>query len=175
MAVKMETAAKNDNKVKVRVVAFITSILVPMLVGVFSAFLTAEDMKIYETMEQPPLSPPGWLFPIVWTILYAVMGVASYIVCASDADVNQKRRAMGVYVAQLLMNMFWSTLFFTYERYLLSLIWLLVMWVQILICTVRFFRIQRAAGYMMAGVLAWTTFAAYLNIAIYAMSITPAV
>lgn len=156
---------------KKHILVLIIAVLIPIIVGVFSAFLTAKDMKIYETMEKPPLSPPGWLFPIVWTLLYAMMGFASFYVCVSDADTGLKRKALTFYAAQLIMNMFWSTLFFTYGLYLLSLIWLLAMWVLIIAATVVFWKINRASGIMMGVLVIWTTFAAYLNLGAYIISI----
>ncbi len=156
-----------------RVCALVTAILIPLLIGGFSAFLTAGDMKIYETMKHPPLAPPGWLFPIVWTILYVLMGIASYYVYTSDTEPSRKRKALTIYAAQLIMNFFWPTLFFTYEHYLIAMIWLLAMWVLIIICGIRFFRIQRIAGLFMGVLFLWTTFAAYLNLATYVISITP--
>lgn len=159
---------------KIRVVPLILAVCLPLLVGCFSAFLTADDMKLYDTMNKPPLAPPGWLFPIVWTILYAAMGVASYLVFASYYGPLRKWIALKFYFTQLAMNMFWPILFFTYGRYLLSFVWLLVMWVEILICAIKFYKINKAAGFMMCGVFLWTTFAAYLNLAYYIMSITPA-
>lgn len=164
---------KTETKNRVRIFALIIALLIPLLVGGFSAFLTAEDMKFYDTMARPPLSPPGWVFPVAWTILYALMGLASYFIYTSDAEPERKRKALMFYAAQLVMNLLWSTLFFTYSRYLISLIWLLVMWVLILVCAVRFYRIRHAAGLMMGVLFLWTTFAAYLNLACYIMSITP--
>ena len=158
---------------KIRIWTLITAMLIPVAVGVFSAFLTGSDMNIYENMNQPFLAPPGWVFPIAWTILYIVMGIASYLVYTSDADAEAKRRALRFYAAQLVMNFFWSTLFFTYGRLMISFIWIMVMWVLILICMIKFIRINTAAGLLMGVLLLWTTFAAYLNLACYVMSITP--
>ncbi len=156
---------------KVLTFTFIIAILIPLLTGIFSAFLTAGDMKLYETMTRPALSPPGFLFPIVWTVLYIVMGTASFFIYTSDAEKEQKRRALSLYVAQLLMNFFWSTLFFTYQLYFLSFLWLMGMWVLILLCGIRFYKIHRASGIMMGGLLLWTTFAAYLNFASFIINI----
>lgn len=164
---------KTESKKKIRVFTLIAALLIPLLVGGFSAFLTAEDMKIYEAMNRPPLAPPGWVFPVAWTILYLLMGLASYYVYTSDADVERKRKALLFYAAQLIMNFFWSTLFFTYARYLISLLWLLIMWILILVCAIRFYRIHHAAGLAMVGLFLWTTFAAYLNFACLLMSLTP--
>ncbi len=158
-----------DTKKK-RILLLVALILIPLLVGIFSAFLTAEDMKLYGTLADPPLAPPAWLFPIVWTVLYGMMGAASYLVAVSGAEEGEKRTALTFYAVQLAMNLFWSTLFFTYQRYLVALIWLLLMWVLILVCAIRFFRIRRAAGIMMGVLFVWTTFAAYLNLAYYMMS-----
>ena len=164
---------KTEKNSKIRVFALFIAILIPILVGAFSAYLTGDDMKIYETMNRPALAPPGWVFPVVWTALYIMMGLASYLVYVSDADKEAKRKALVPYGVQLLMNFCWSALFFTYSRYLIALIWLLGMWLVILICTIRFYRIRRSAGMMMTVLFLWTTFAAYLNLACYILSITP--
>ncbi len=164
---------RNESRPKLRIFALIAALAIPLLVGGFSALLTAEDVKLYGAMNHPPLAPPGWAFPIVWTLLYAMMGVASYLVSGPEVDPERKAKALRFYGAQLIMNFFWCTLFFTYSRYLISLIWLLVMWVLILICAVRFGRIRRAAGWMMGILFVWTTFAAYLNLATLIMSMKP--
>lgn len=164
---------KTERKKKLRIGALIAALLIPLAAGGFSAFLTAGDMDLYESMSRPALAPPGWLFPIAWTVLYVMMGVASYLVYVSDAPAETKRKAFRPYIAQLAMNFFWSTLFFTYNRFLTALIWLLLMWVLVLITMIRFFRISRASGLMMCGLLLWLTFAAYLNLACYVLSVTP--
>lgn len=167
------TIMKSEMKQKIRVGALITAILIPVLIGAFSAFLTSGDMTVYEEYTRPFLAPPGWLFPIVWTILYVMMGWASYLVFVAEADADAKRKALMLYGIQLLMNFFWSTLFFTYNRFLIALIWLLVMWVVIFICGIKFLKIRRAAGLMMGVLFLWTTFAAYLNLSYYLLSIKP--
>lgn len=157
-------------KPKIRLLPLCIALAIPLLAGGISAFWTAGDMKLYETMKHPPLAPPGWLFPVVWTILYIMMGVASYQVFTAEVEPKQKRKALTVYAVQLLMNMVWSTLFFTYTRYLLALIWLLIMWVIIFLCIIRFWKIRRSAAVMMCVLFVWTTFAAYLNLATYVIS-----
>lgn len=164
---------KNRTGEKMRILPLVILIAIPLLAGGFSALLTAGDMNVYETMARPKLAPPGWLFPVVWTILYVLMGFASYHIFTSDAAPEKKRTALLFYMLQLIMNMFWSTLFFTYRRYMISLIWLLIMWALILICVIRFFKIRKAAGLMMGVLFLWTTFAAYLNLMYYILSITP--
>ncbi len=161
------------NNRKMTILSMFIAVLIPLLIGGLSAFLTSGDMKIFESMNHPPLAPPGWLFPIAWTILYIIMGVASFLVFISGADPGKKRTALMLYAGQLIMNFFWTTLFFTYSQYFISLIWILGMWVLTLLCAVRFYRIKRIAGLMMGILLLWTTFATYLNTAYYIMSITP--
>lgn len=164
---------QNVMKKKIRIWLLIVSLAIPLLIGGLSAYLTAEDMKIYDTLDNLVLAPPGWVFPIVWTILYLLMGVAAYLVSVSDQSSEVKRKALLFYAAQLVMNFFWSTLFFTYERYLIALIWLMIMWGLILVCMIRFYRIRHAAGIMMGVLLLWTSFAAYLNLSCYILSIMP--
>lgn len=164
---------KNNIKQKFRIFPLIFAIMIPLLVGGSASFLTVEDIKIYESMVHPPLSPPSWIFPIAWTILYVLMGLASYCVYIADTDSKQKMDTLLFYSAQLSMNLFWPTIFFTYARYLFSLFWLFAMWALVLICVIRFYRIRKSAGIMMGVLFLWSTFALYLNFTCYVMSITP--
>ncbi len=88
------------------------SLAVPLAVGALSAFLTRGSMKAFESLNQPPLSPPGWLFPIVWTVLFILMGIASYLVYTSGRSHRARRSALDLYSAQLIANFFWPVLFF---------------------------------------------------------------
>lgn len=163
----------NETEQKKSMSTLLASLAIPLLIGGFSSFLTAGDMRNYEYFNHPPLSPPSWVFPVVWSILYVIMGLASYLVYTSNAEPEQKRTALTLYAAQLVMNMFWTVLFFTYVQYLIALIWLVAMWVIILMTALRFYKINRLSGIMMGVLLIWTAFAGYLNYAYYVMSITP--
>lgn len=160
-----EEVAMSERKPKVRIVTLIISLLVPLLVGCFSTLLTMKDMKIYDKLERPPLAPPGWLFPIIWTLLYIMMGLASYFVLTAFTSPFKKWIAMCCFYTQLLMNFFWPILFFTYSRYILSLIWLIVMFHLIVFCTFKFFTIRKISGIFMCVLSIWTLFAIYLNFA----------
>ena len=92
----------------------IISVLLPLVVGGLSALLAGNSMEAFQSFKQPPLSPPGWLFPIVWTALYVLMGVASYLVAASDAPAGEIKNALKAYAIQLAINFFWSILFFRF-------------------------------------------------------------
>ena len=145
---------------------FLICLAIPLIVGATAGLITRGSMETFGMLEQPPLSPPGWLFPIVWTVLYAMMGIASYFVLMSNADQKQVRSALGVYALQLAFNFFWSILFFNAELYFFSFAWLLVLWGLIIVTTVLFYRISKPAGYLMIPYLLWVTFAAYLNLGV---------
>lgn len=160
-------------KSKLRPGLLALTIAIPLCIGALSAMLTGDMMKEYFFLNKPPLSPPGWVFPVVWTILYVMMGLASYLVINSGADKSLTVRALVFYVMQLALNFFWSILFFNYSLFLWAFIELIAMWAVILITTVLFFRTNTVAGTMMIPYVLWSTFAAYLNFAVYKLSITP--
>lgn len=139
-------------------------IAIPLLVGSISAFLTRGNMQIFNTLNKPPLSPSGWLFPIVWTLLYILMGIASYLVLVSK---KENTKALTVYGIQLVFNFFWSIIFFNLNLYLFAFAWLILLWILILKTTILFYQISKSAGYLMIPYLLWVTFAGYLNLGIY--------
>ena len=148
----------------------IPAVLIPLLVGALSAFLTRGAMMSFDMVQKPPLSPPGWLFPVVWTVLYILMGVASYVIFTSAATDEIKNGALAVYSLQLVFNFFWSIIFFGFEQYLFAFIWLLVLWILILVTIIRFYEISKVAAYLLIPYLVWVTFAAYLNLGIYLLN-----
>lgn len=150
--------------------ALVIAIAIPLLVGAFAGFLTADSMAQFMQLNKPPLSPPGILFPIVWTILYALMGIASYLVYSSNAKQEDIHDALSVYALQLFVNFFWSILFFNLEWYLFAFFWLLLLWVLILYTILLFYRISKPAAYLLVPYLLWVTFAGYLNLGIYLLN-----
>ncbi len=141
-------------------------IAIPLLVGGIAALLTGGGMAEFQTLKQPPLSPPGWLFPVVWTILYILMGVASYLVLTSGKSDQKIREALESYGLQLLVNFFWPIFFFGMNWYWFSFFWLALLWVLILYTIILFGRISKPAAYLLVPYLLWVTFAGYLNAAI---------
>lgn len=141
-------------------------IAIPLLTGALAALLSGGGMRTFESLNQPPLSPPGRLFPIVWTILYALMGIASYLVLVSGKNKEEIRKAILVYVYQLVVNFLWPTFFFNFGWYLFSFFWLVLLWGLILIMILRFYKISEKAAYLLIPYLLWVTFAGYLNLAI---------
>lgn len=160
-------------KSNLRIGLLVLSVAIPLCIGGLSAMLTRGTMKEYLLINKPPLSPPGWVFPIAWSILYVMMGLASYFVINSGADRELVIKALVFYGVQLVFNFFWSILFFNHALYLWAFIELVAMWITIVITTVLFFRISTPAGILMIPYILWSTFAGYLNFAIFKMSITP--
>ena len=126
----------------------VVCIAIPLLVGGLSAFFSG-GMDDFGSMNKPSLSPPGWLFPVVWTILYTLMGIA-----------------LAVYGVQLVFNFFWSIIFFRYVCYWCAFIWLLLMELFIILTTLLFGRIDKRAAYLMIPYILWVAFAGYLNLGI---------
>ena len=162
---------KNDNiNDKIRWKELITAIAIPLAVGGLSAFLTRDSMKKFSQLNQPPLSPPAWLFPVVWTILFALMGWASYRIYVSDASRPRKRRALTVYGVQLAFNFLWSLIFFNLGAYLAAFAVLMLLWLLIIVTLVSFWYIDSIAGELLIPYVLWVTFAAYLNLSIYLLN-----
>lgn len=145
----------------------ITYIAIPLAVGSLSALLTQNSMETFQTINKPAFAPPGWLFPVVWTFLYVLMGIASYLVVTSG---KPNDTALTFYGIQLAFNFFWSIIFFNLELYLLAFIWLVILWLLILKTTSLFYQISKPAGYLMIPYLLWVTFAGYLNFYIYLLN-----
>lgn len=145
------------------------ALAIPLAVGGLAALLSG-GMGQYRAMNQPPLSPPGWVFPVVWTILYLLMGYASYLVWTSDASQNEKRGALILYGAQLAANFIWPLLFFNAQMYLAALIWLVVLWILIFLTIRAFSKINERAADLLIPYILWVTFAAYLNLGIYLLN-----
>ena len=141
-----------------------------MAVGGLSAFLTQDSMETFNRLNQPPLAPPGWLFPVVWTILFILMGLASYLVLTSGKSDQSIRNALSVYGFQLLVNFLWPILFFNLGLYLFSFFWLIFLWILILVTMLLFYRIRKTAGYLLLPYLLWVSFAGYLNLSIYLLN-----
>ena len=148
----------------------IKSIAIPLITG-FASFLFARNsMQMFEEVNKPPLSPPAILFPIVWTILYTLMGISSYLVETSGKDKDDIQRAMRIYYLQLFVNFLWPTFFFNFQWYFFSLLWLLLLWGLVLLMLKRFSTISKTAMWINVPYLIWLTFAAYLNLSIFLLN-----
>ena len=135
-------------------------LLIPLAVGSIAALITKDGMKTYQMMRIPFLAPPAWLFPIVWTIIYILMGLSSYWIMISDASQKEKEKAILLYEYQLAVNFLWPTFFF-------SFFWLVLLWILVLLMILSFWKINKRAALINLPYLLWLTFAAYLNFGIW--------
>lgn len=153
---------------KTKTFLFFTAI--PLLVGIIAGLLTRDSMETFSSLNKPPLSPPGILFPIVWTILYTLMGIASFLVYTSSKEKEEINSALTIYFLQLAVNFFWSIFFFNLEWYIFSFFWLVLLWVLIFYTIRLFYPISNTAAYLLIPYLFWVTFAGYLNLGIAALN-----
>lgn len=142
-------------------------ILIPLTVGSLSALLGG-NMSVYSQLNKPSISPPAILFPIVWSILYILMGISSYLIFQSDSP--DSARALNTYKLQLFFNFMWSILFFRFDLYLFSFLWLLALIVLIAIMIWQFYQISPLAAGLQLPYLLWCMFAAVLNFMIYRLN-----
>lgn len=150
---------------------YVISILIALAVGGLSALLTKNSMAEYKNINQPPLAPPMVLFPIVWSILFILMGISSAIIYI-NRDTNPREAVSGliIYALQLIVNFFWSIIFFNMSAYLFSFIWLLLLLALIIMMIIQFRKISPAAAYLQIPYMLWVIFAGYLNFMIYLLN-----
>lgn len=142
-------------------------IAIPLIVGGIAGILSGGGMRVFAALDKPPLSPPGWLFPVVWTILYILMGVSSCLICTAEADKESISKALSIYFYQLLVNFLWPIFFFDFKWYLFSFFWLLLLWFLIVRMIKSFYPISKPAALCNIPYLLWVTFAGYLNLGIW--------
>lgn len=163
--------SKNKLSTFGKVWRFVLCVLVPLGGGFLISLLTRDAMGQFDTFKQPPLAPPAWLFPVAWTILYILMGVASFLIYLAYANgkKNEKKiacTALTLYAIQLVLNFAWTPVFFNAGLYWVAFAILMVMWLIEIVVIVKAFKVSRAAFWCLLPYLLWTTFAAYLNISI---------
>ena len=142
-------------------------ILLAEAVGGLSGWLTRAGTNAYsQTIVQPPLSPPGWVFPVVWTLLFALMGIGAariYLAPPSKA----RSRGLNLFIAQLVVNFFWSPIFFNLQAFGLAFFWLLLLWGLVIWMILTFRKVDPLAAKLQLPYLLWLTFAAYLNAGVW--------
>ena len=159
----------NEKKRKIAVYAI--AIAIPLATGLFSALLTMDSMQIYSEINTPPLAPPSILFPIVWTILYVLMGISSGIVWQKRNEAPaQVNTAISYYAMSLAFNFVWSIIFFNFRQYLFAFIWLLGLLYLIVRTILAYKPISPVAAYLQIPYALWVSFAGYLNFAIWLLN-----
>lgn len=146
------------------------SVALPLAVGGLAALISGGGTETYAALNRPALSPPAWLFPVVWTALYILMGVAAYLVAVSDAGKAEKRTALAFYGVQLFFNFLWPIAFFNFDAYWFAFVWILLLFALIFVTAVLFYRITPAAGWLFLPYLFWVAFASYLNFAVASLN-----
>ena len=161
---------KNDDARIRPVWAYVLGIALSEAVGGLAALLTRDGMELYAAVVQkPPLTPPAVVFPIVWTILYALMGIgAARVYLAPDSAA--RKRGLALFLAQLAFNFVWSLLFFGLEAYGVAFVWLLVLWALILWMTLSFREVDPLAAKLQIPYPVWVLFAGYLNLGVWLLN-----
>ena len=147
---------------KINIKSLIISISLPLVLGSLVGIIIKDYISSYKLLNKPFLSPPGILFPIVWTILYILMGISYYL--AKNDDTKK------IYYIQLIVNLFWSIFFFVFKWYLFSFIWLLLLLYLIIIMIKKFYNYNETSAYLLIPYLVWVTFAGYLNLSIFLLN-----
>ena len=140
---------------------YIIEILIALAVGGLSAYLTKDSMATFEALKKPPLSPPAILFPVVWTILFILMGISAGMIYKKSGSVPF------IYRLSLIVNFLWSIIFFNMEAYLFAFVWLLLLLVLIILTITEYAKIDKTAAYLQLPYLIWVIFAGYLNFFIW--------
>ena len=146
---------------------YLISVAIALGVGGLSALLTMKNMEIFDMVKKPPLSPPALLFPIVWTILYVLMGISSAIIYERRNTYPENvRDALNTYASSLIVNFAWSIIFFNLQAFLIAFVWLILLLTLIALTILKYSKIERSAAYLQIPYIIWVAFAGYLTLGI---------
>ena len=149
----------------------IIAIAIPLIVGGTSGFFTATGVESwYQTIARPTWNPPGWLFGPVWTTLYVMMGISLFLVWKEDASVELKKIGIALFAVQLVLNFFWSFIFFNQHQIGWALVEIAAMWVFILLTIFAFAQVNKAAAWLLVPYISWVSFATILNYTIWQLN-----
>ena len=139
-------------------------------VGALAGWISAGGIEVYSALaNKPPLTPPQWIFPVVWSILYALMGISAARISLTPPS-KERNRGLNLFTAQLIVNFFWPLLFFNAQAFDFALIWLILLWVLVLAVILTFRKIDKTAAWLLIPYLVWLTFAVYLNAGVYILN-----
>lgn len=144
------------------------SLLISLGTGIIAGILTADSFMVYNELIKPPLSPPAWLFPVVWTVLYILMGISAYMIYKSDNEYRYV--SLSVYGFQLVFNFLWSIIYFNLGNPLFAFVWLVMLWVLIVTMIISFGKVDKLSASLQIPYLFWVTFAGYLNLMLYLLN-----
>jgi translocator protein len=153
------------------VVRLIISIAIPLVVGFTSGFFTVTSVgSWFQTINKPSWNPPGWIFGPVWTTLYVFMGISLYLVWKSDACVMLKKTAISLFALQMILNFFWSLIFFNQHQVGWALVEIIALWFFILLTIFAFAQVNKTAAWLLVPYISWVSFAMILNYAIWKLN-----
>lgn len=141
--------------------SLVALIVATIVAGAIVGFLTQQDSSFYEGLNKPVFAPPGWLFPVVWTLLYGAMATAMWFVLREEGP--DRFILLGLYIAQLAVNLIWPVLFFVQRSLGLAFFWLVLLWLLAGIMLHQFFKESKVAGWLLVPYQLWITFAGVLN------------
>lgn len=150
---------------KIRLTELLIFIVSAELVGALSALFAGGNFSVYDSIIKPPLSPPAIVFPVVWTVLYALMGISVYFIYTSGSEKSQRKRSYTIYIVQLLFNFLWSIVFFRFKAFTLSSVVIIILLISIILMILNFYKVRKISAYLNIPYILWVLFAAYLNIA----------
>jgi translocator protein len=149
----------------------IISIAIPVLVGATAGFFTASGVESwYQNINKPSWNPPSWIFGPVWTTLYVMMGIALFLVWKSEASDVLKKTAIAIFAVQLVLNFFWSFIFFSQHQPGWALVEIMVMWLAILFTIFAFANVSKTAAWLLVPYISWVSFATVLNYTIWQLN-----
>lgn len=148
--------------------SLIISIIIPLFVGLISSLLSINSFSNFNLLNKPPLSPPGWLFPVVWTILYVLMGISSYLIYEEN-DVHSDC-CLKIYLLSLFVNFLWTPVFFSLELRLFAFIIIVLLDLLVAYTIMCYYKVNKKAAYLQIPYLIWVLFATYLNLSIYLLN-----
>ncbi len=152
------------------ILTILLSIALAEGVGFLSSYLSGNINNATQSINQPPLAPPPWLFPVAWGILYALMGIAAGLIYLNNGDRERREQALIYYGVQLAVNFSWSIVFFRFRAFWLAVIIILVLDILVYLTMRRFRAISPVAGYLLIPYLLWLLFATYLAIGVFILN-----
>ncbi len=159
------------NKIKPYLPTYLVAIAIPLTVGIISAALTRDSMNIYGELITPPLAPPAIVFPIVWTILYVLMGISSAGVYTNrNINTEAARQGLTYYAMSLVDNFAWSIIFFKLSAALPALICLIILFYLIIRTIIEYYKVKPWCAYLQIPYAVWVAFAGYLNAGIWLLN-----
>lgn len=149
----------------------VISIAIPVAIGATAGFFTVTGVgSWYQAINKPSWNPPGWVFGPVWTMLYIMMGVSLYLVWKSGNSIHLKRTAIGLFAVQLILNFFWSFIFFDQQQPGWAFVEIIAMWVFIFLTIFAFAKVNKTAAWLLVPYISWVSFATILNYTIWKLN-----